>query len=351
MSLSVLSIAYPFAPVAPATAGGAEQVLLALDRALCRAGHGSLVIARQGSAVRGTLIEVAQPSGPLDEAAVRRGRERQADAVAAALERYEVDLVHLHGCDFHAYLPPPGVPVLVTLHLPLSWYAPQALRPSRPETWFNCVSAAQQATAGDIPNLVAPIENGVDPEEFAAPHARRGFVLMLTRICPEKGVHLAVEAAKRAGVPLLVAGEVFPYATHRRYFATEVRPRLDPLRRWIGPVGPARRRRLLAAARCVLIPSLAEETSSLVAREAAAAGTPVVAFARGALREVVEHGRTGFLVDDVAGMAAAISRAAEIDPEACRAAARSRFSARDMVAGYFRLYAELASRRGLGGAA
>ena len=167
---------------------------------------------------------------------------------------------------------------------------------------------------------------------------------MLARICPEKGVHLAIAAAKRAGVPLLIAGELFSYEAHRRYFDKEVRPKLDRWRRWIGPVGTQRKRRLLQAARCVLIPSLAEETSSLVAREAAAAGSPVIAFARGALNDVVEHGRTGFLVDDATGMARAIERAGEINPETCRAAAHTRFSAEDMLGRYLGLYSEHAHR-------
>ncbi|NHV87620.1 glycosyltransferase, partial [Escherichia coli] len=84
-------------------------------------------------------------------------------------------------------------------------------------------------------------------------------------------------------VPLLVAGALYPYPAHVDYFEREVRPLLDATRRFVGPVGFARKRRLLSAARCLLVPSLAAETSSLVAREAAACGTPVVAFPSGAL--------------------------------------------------------------------
>lgn len=344
MSLAVLNVAYPFAPVAPGTAGGAEQVVRMLDGALHRAGHRSLVVACDGSSVQGELIEVPRPTGELDPVAVSQGQGRHARAVEAVLAREKIDLVHMHGIDFHAYLPPPGVPVLVTLHLPLSWYPDQALRPARPQTWFNCVSAAQNATAARMPCRVDPIENGVELSAFATRHARRRFALTLARICPEKGIHLAVEAAKLADVPLLIAGEVFPYDAHRRYFEREVRPRLDRFRRWIGPVGPARKRRLLSAARCVLIPSLVEETSSLVAREAAAAGTPVIAFAHGALRQTVEEGRTGYLVDDMAGMARAIGRSGEIDSDTCRTVARRRFAAETMLTRYFDLYARLAGK-------
>ena len=84
-------------------------------------------------------------------------------------------------------------------------------------------------------------------------------------------------------------------------------PRLDRRRRFLGPLGFARKRRLLAAARCLLVPSLARETASLVAMEALACGTPVIAFPNGALAEVVEDGRTGFLVENTREMAAAIA--------------------------------------------
>ncbi len=342
MSLTVLSVSYPLARVSPDATGGSEQVLAALDRGLAAAGHRSIVVAPEGSRVQGTLRPIGFEAGPLDKAARARATAAVRAAVAAVLAAERVDLVHLHGIDFPAYLPPVGVPVLATLHLPPDWYPEGVLRPARLETWLNAVSATQHAACPPSSALLPPIPNGVPVDRLTARHAKRSFALFLGRICPEKGVHLAIEAARRADVPLLIAGEVYGYAAHQAYFDDAVRPRLDARCRFLGPVGFARKRRLLTAARCLLVPSLAAETSSLVAREAAACGTAAVAFRAGALPETVAHGRIGFLVDDVDGMAEAIGAAGRIDPTACRAHARERFSEAGMVAAYLALYARLA---------
>lgn len=343
MSLTILNVAYPFAPVGPGAVGGAEQIVWHIDRGLVDAGHRSLVIAAAGSEIAGTLLAVPRVDGSLDAGACETGWRHHRAAIAAALQRWPVDLVHLHGIDFDRYLPPPGIRSLVTLHLPCAWYAAAALAPVRPDVWLHCVSQSQHEICPPHPALLSPIPNGVPVEALAAQHARRRFVLMLGRICPEKGTHLALEAAHRAGVALLIAGAVFPYPEHERYFREEVQSRLDAARRFVGPVGFARKRRLLSAARCVLVPSLAEETSSLVAMEALACGTPVVAFPRGALPEIVETGRTGFLVRDVGEMVDAIRAAEGIDPFLCRAAARQRFSSDIMVARYIDRYRSIAA--------
>ena len=195
--------------------------------------------------------------------------------------------------------------------------------------------------------MLPEIPNGVDVDGFGGRHAKRGFALALGRICPEKGFHIALDAARQAGIGLLLAGQAFGYEEHERYFRDEIVPRLDARRRFIGPVGFVRKRRLLAAARCLLVPSLCPETSSLVAMEALASGTPVIAFPNGALAEIVEHGRTGFLVRDEMEMTEAIAVAGAIDPKVCREEARRRFSAFRTVEAYMRLYEDLAGRERL----
>lgn len=357
--LTVVSVAYALAPVRPDAAGGAEQVLAAVDRALTAAGHRSVVVAMAGSRVAGTLAAVpAPPPGQALDDAVRDAQQARVRAMLAAtlaaLARAgtPADLVHFHGVDVAdvigaAALDGAPVPALVTLHLPPAWY-PGAVwslgdpNGPRPGTWLHGVSDAQHRACPPGARLLPPVPNGVPVPPVPPAVRRRGYALCLGRVCPEKGYHLAAAAAVRAGVPLLVAGQLYPYAAHVRYWEDALRPRMGRGRaRFVGTVDPARKRRLLAGARCLVVPSVAEETSSLVAMEAAAAGTPVVAFRRGALPEVVEHGRTGWLADDVGGLADGIRRAGAIDPGTCWATARARFDEGRMTAAYLSLYETL----------
>jgi glycosyltransferase involved in cell wall biosynthesis len=337
---TVLSVAYPFAPVTADSVGGAEQVLALIDRALVTAGWRSIVLACEGSAVAGELVTVPAPAGVIDDMEWSRGHVVMRRVLGELMRRERIDLIHMHGLDFDRYLPPPGAPTVVTLHLPMDWYLASAFRPPRPDTWLVPVSRDQAGRAPAHADLLAPIGNGVEVDVY--PRVRkRGYALTLGRICPEKGFHLAVDAAKAADAPLLMAGQLFPYSDHTIYFDGELKPRLDRRRRWLGPVTGAPKRRLLAAARCLLVTSLIPETASLVAMEALAAGTPVIALRDGALPEVVDHGVTGFLVRDVNEMAEAIRQADRIDPDACRRAARERFSVERMTGAYLDLYGRL----------
>lgn len=270
---------------------------------------------------------------------VEEAHERWRAAIRAVQQRAAVDLIHLHGLDFHRYLPPPGAPVLVTLHLPPSFYPASIFELTREHTWMHCVSSSQLRSCPPSPLLMPVIENGVPLDLLQAPEvAAREYALALGRICPEKGFHLAVEAADRAGIPLYVAGKLFPYAEHEQYWKEVLSPMIRPPHRYLGPLGITEKPRVLAGARCLLAPSLVAETSSLVAMEAIACGTPVIAFSSGALPEVVEDGRSGFLVSDAAGMAEAIGAVDQLQPAVLREISCTRFSDQRMVEDYIVRY-------------
>ena len=175
-------------------------------------------------------------------------------AIAEALRRYPVDVVHLHGVDFADYLPVEDVPVLVTLHLPLHWYKPDALTVTRPNTFFHCVSRSQAETFPKTLPMLPALENGVSSDLFRHRGIRkRQFAAALGRICPEKGFHLALRACRQAHTPMLLAGKVYPFREHQAYFAEEIVPELDWQRRYIGPVAMRGKCRLLSAASCLMV--------------------------------------------------------------------------------------------------
>ena len=341
--LTVLSVGYPLASVTADPPGGAEQVLAQLDRSLVAAGYRSIVIAPAGSTVTGELVPLPTLEGQVDDSHYAAAHAALRAAIATTVATTPVDLIHFHGVDYASYLPAAGPPALVTLHMPLPWYPARALTPSRADVQLVPVSADQAARAPVGVALLPPIANGVDPGTYRPSGPKRDFALVIGRVAPEKGFHDAVAAARVADMPLVAAGRLFPYDEHHRYFRQRVQPALDSKRRFIGPVEGEAKRRLLARSRAVLIPSTAPETSSLVAMEALASGTPVIAYRSGALPSIVEHGVTGFLVDDVRGMARALRQVDAIDPAACRAAAVERFSVERTAAEYLDLYHRLAA--------
>lgn len=344
MRLTVLSVSYPLAKVSPRTAGGAEQVLATIDKTLLLQGHRSLVLASEGSRCHGLLIPVAVPSGSLDQTAKQEARRAFKRALDRALDHYSVDVVHMHGLDFFDYLPDSDVPLVVSLHLPLEWYDPRALLPSQRNLTRMCVSEFQARTARPEFAINCVIPNGVDLDELRPVQKRGDYVLAMGRVCPEKGFHLALDAAERAGQKLILAGTVFDYPEHRSYFESMIAPRLAEGVRFIGPVGGEHKRQLLGGAKCLLTSSLANETSSLIAMEAMACGTPVIAWRSGALPEVVRDEKTGFLVSSTEEMANAITRVHRINRDDCRREAERRFDSRVMVSRYVDLYDWVASK-------
>jgi glycosyltransferase involved in cell wall biosynthesis len=341
MSYTILSVAYPLTPVGPDATGGSEQILTLLDRELTLAGHRSIVIAVDGSQVKGELIPSPRCSGDLNEDTRRWGQRAHQRLLLETLNRFPVDLVHMHALDFHAYLPASSIPTLSTLHLPVDWYPQRVLLFPRENIFLNCVSSSQHNCCPSSPNLMPFVPNGIDVDSYRWTGPRKDFVLSLGRICPEKGFHLALDAAKEAGVNMILAGEVFPYAHHISYFEQEIAPRLDKKRRYIGPAKARMKRRLLAEASALLVPSLVAETCSLVTMEALASGTPVIAFPAGAIPELVDDGKTGFLVSDTHQMAEAVKRLSLLRREDCRSAAEERCDYRSMIRAYFSLYGKI----------
>lgn len=347
--MRLLYVAYPLLPVSGESCGGAEQMLWTLEAEMSLRRHQTWVAACEGSRVSGRLL-------PTGNAATEPDRFQQRDAehtahILSSLSRTQsscarFDLIHDESGSFWRHAAQVDAPMLATLHLPRSFYPAEAFCDPPPNLFFNCVSESQLRSFAAVPHLLGAVSNGIRLDYFPPPRPFRDrYLLWLGRICEEKGTHVAIEVARRAGMTLVLAGEVYPFSYHQAYFDRQVRPHLEGRACnviYAGAPTFSEKLKLLRRARALLLPSMVEETSSLVAMEAMACGTPVIGFRRGAIPEVVRDGVTGLLVDSAEEMAEAVKRVEDIDPAACRAHVEENFSSARMADDYERLYAGVA---------
>lgn len=338
--MRILYVAYPLLPVTEDSAGGAEQMLWTLEREIATRGHVTAVAACADSRVAGELVETGDAASENDTFE-QRDAEHCASVAECILRRDgkpgAFDFVHDKSGHFWRCASVLNTPVLATLHLPRHMYAPQMFENIAANLYFNCVSDSQAEAFRDLPRFMGVVQNGITIGRFPFQRDKGDYLLWIGRICEEKGPHLAIEVARRAALPLAIAGAVYPFSYHQQFYEREIAPRLAEIT-YVEWPSFNDKLKLLQNARAVLLTSTVEETSSLVAMEAMACGTPVVAFRRGAFPEIVLDRLTGFVVEDVAGMVAAIGHIDAISAEACRERVEREFSAKRMASDYEVLY-------------
>ncbi|MGD1092650.1 MAG: glycosyltransferase family 4 protein [Bryobacteraceae bacterium] len=243
----------------------------------------------------------------------------------------EFDLIHSH-YDFMAlaYTRLVKTPVLTTIHgFSSSRIMPMYLKYR--DGYFVSISDSDRAPGL---NYLATVYNGIDLSLYPLRKSPGDDLVFLGRIHPDKGVHLAIAVARVSGLPLVIAGII----QDQKYFREQVEPHLDGTIRYIGPVDVPGKNDLFARARAVLHLNTIPERFGLVLAEANAAGVPVIAMDLGSCREVIEDGRTGFLVNNVHEAVRALQKIHEIDSAACRERVQKLFSIETMVAGYEQVY-------------
>jgi glycosyltransferase involved in cell wall biosynthesis len=247
----------------------------------------------------------------------------------------EFDLIHSH-YDFMAltYSRLVKTPVLTTIH---GFSSPKIMPVYRKYRDGYFVSISDSDRAPGL-NYLATVYNGIDLSLYPLQKPGGTDLVFLGRIHPDKGVHLAIEVARLSGRRLIIAGII----QDESYFTEQVKPYIDDRNiRYIGPVGVAEKNGLFARA-CVLIHlNTIPERFGLVLVEANAAGVPVIAMDLGSCREVIQDGKTGFLVTSVSAAVEALERLPEIDRNACRQRVQQCFSIETMVEGYERVYSTI----------
>jgi glycosyltransferase involved in cell wall biosynthesis len=340
--MKVALVAPPFLSVPPQKYGGTEIFLHALCEGLVERGADVTLFATGDSKacarVRYYHREGIWPPEPMIEL------QHLGWAMYQAAQG-KFDIVHVHSpaaLAFQAFLN--GTPLVYTLHhnrqANLSRYYHLY-----PEAHFVSISYRQKALefGGDE---VPVIHHGLIPADYRPSFKQGDYLLYLGRIAQEKGTHLAIDAARMAGMPIIVAGDA--HEQEQAYFRTEVKPRLElPGVTYAGEVGGDEKRKLLRGAYALMFPILWDEPFGLVMIEAMLSGTPVIGFKKGSAPEVVDEGVTGHLVatGDIHALCNAVKKAGRIDRRNCRERAEIRFSHRRMANEYLNLYEELLTEK------
>jgi glycosyltransferase involved in cell wall biosynthesis len=338
--MRIALVSTPFVAVPPPAYGGTELVVHALSRELERAGHQVTLFATgdsQARDLRATFETAVWPPDPYAEVLHAR-------FAAEHISRGAFDVVHAHLPSLLAFAGGLPAPVVYTVHHDTT-PALSRFYERVPPVRYVAISSRQAALARPSPQHV--VHHGLDPDLYPVVGPGGNAAFFLGRLSWCKGPELAIDAARRAGLRIVVAGREHGDECPDRWARDVLAPALArPHVRWIGPAGLAEKRRLFARARALLAPLRWEEPFGLVLVEAMLAGCPVIAFPRGAAPEIVEDGVTGFLVGDVPEMARALGRAAALDRRAIQARARERFSSARMAAEYVAVYrAAVADRR------
>jgi len=323
--------------VPPTGYGGIETIVDSLARGFKARGHDVVMAAAGGSTCPVTLVETF-PSPP-----------KEMGSVAVELRHTALAYEALAGCHIihdHTIMGPTvGIaanraPIVATIHSDMSPpYASIYENAVADGVQHIFISGAQRRSA-KFSTTGPVIHHGLDVERYPFGSASSSYFLFLGRMHPDKGLHDAIAAARRAEVPLLIAAKMRDPHEHE-YFNLRVKPHLGSGIEYIGEASQQRKIKLLQHARALLFPVQWAEPFGLVMIEALACGTPVLAYPNGAVPEVIEHGVTGFLAQDIDEMANAIGLSGGLDRAACRASVERRFSADKMVDEHLRYFSTL----------
>jgi glycosyltransferase involved in cell wall biosynthesis len=336
-------IAPPWLPVPPPLYGGTEAVVDSLARGLVERGHDVLLFCTGDSTCpvpKAWVYDRAQRSS-LGQVVIELRH-----VIAAYDTLIDRDIVHDHSVVGPMYADRfPQLLTVTTAHGPFSGGLKDVYRAIGPGVPIIAISYHQASTAEEVPIRVEEvIHHGIDMAAFPVGSGDGGYYCWLGRMASYKGAREAVEIARRAGVPLQLAGKV-EHEEEAEYFHERVEPLLGGDIEYLGEIGTDERAAFLGGAIALLNPITWSEPFGLSMVEALACGTPVVAFPRGAAPEIVDDGVTGFLCRDVEQMVDRLPLASSLDRSACRRAVEERFSNDRMVDDHVALYERLINAR------
>ncbi|MEV7603924.1 glycosyltransferase family 4 protein [Paenarthrobacter sp. NPDC089322] len=326
----------PWFPVPPERYGGTERVVDALARALTAAGHEVLLAAASDSTCPVPQMPGATTSEPEE---IGLTLSELSHVIKAYRAMDHVDIIHDHTLAGPLYSHRPrGVPVVTTVHGPLTPQTAELYRDMAQDTGVIAISRDQCSRVHDL-QVSAIIHHGLDLSTVSVGDGKGGYACFVGRMCPDKGLLEAVAIAREAGVPLRIAAKMHA-KDEQRFFHDVVEPVLGPDEEFLGELSDPEKYELMGGAMAMINPIQWHEPFGLVMIEALATGTPVLATPMGAAPEIVRHGVTGFLAGSHQ-LAGYVEAAASLSRAECRRSVDEHFSAERMAADHLTFYADV----------
>lgn len=326
--------------VPPKKYGGTERVIYALTEGLVKRGHDVTLFASGDSKTSARHIAVYPKALRDAHSKNPYGLEyvSMLNIGVAYNHQEEFDIIH----DHNVYLSLPTalhatIPVIMTLHGAFNYENIRYFEglQNNKNPYFVSISKAQRVPLPTL-NYIANIHHGLSMKNYPFSRTHEGYLLYVGRIAEEKGVHLAIDVAEQTNFPLIIAAKVD--SNDLTYFKEKIEPRLSKQIQWIGEVDEDTRNKLMSKAMCFLHPVLWREPFGLTLIEAMSCGCPVIAFRRGSIPEIIENGKTGFIVEDEIEMAMRVADIETIDRSYCRSYALENFNTDRMVDSYEATY-------------
>jgi glycosyltransferase involved in cell wall biosynthesis len=340
--LHIAMVAPPYFAIPPDGYGGVEAVVADLVDALVERGHRITLIGAGCHRTNAHEFIATYDTPPADRLGEPLPEVVHAAQVAAILDSVSPDVIHDHTLAGPLLARGRLTPTVVTVHGPLNGEAGDYYAALGDTVGLVAISHAQRSTSPHL-SWLATVHNSIQLDTFAFRADKEPFALFLGRFHPHKAPHLAIDAARQAGLPIVLAGKCAE-PIERTYFAEHVAPRLGNDTTIYGVANATAKRDLLSRAACLVFPICWDEPFGLVLIEAMACGTPVAALRRGSVPEIVIDGHTGILVEDPCDLADAISRSGHLDPGDCRRHVATHFTTPVMASGYEAAYHQALSR-------
>lgn len=336
--MRILQISPSWDSTPPQVYGPLEQVASDLTNELVRLGHQVTLFATGDSRTSATLVYELKQAVSEYRPKIRAKHLHAAFSLASS---GSFDFIHNHEAGN-------GIRLCQRLSTPyltcMSWLADKSIEnfilslssDEYRRARFTSISQRQRQVLPYL-NWVGTVYNGIKVDSFPFRNQKDNFLLFLGRIVPEKGPDIAIQVAKRIGIPLVIAGVV--RAEWQSFFDTQILPHVDGHHiQWVGPADQTLKRELFSRAFALLMPVRWEEPFGLVMIEAMACGTPVIALRQGAVSEIIVHGKTGYIADTIEDMCQYVDRISVLQALACRIHVETHFSVQVMAQKYLKIY-------------